>query len=96
MPGTRPGMTNERPSFRGAHVMREPGIQNAALSLHLDSGSGLFRPSRNDAFGKSRQLRQHSADVRTEADITRFIDTKNEGAHSFKKLKKAACKLNKQ
>jgi hypothetical protein len=34
-------------SFRGAAEGREPGIQMAALSVVLDSGSGADAPSRN-------------------------------------------------
>src|SRR5690349_7856287 len=36
-------------SFRGTAGGREPGIQNRARSVHLDSGSGADAPSRNDS-----------------------------------------------
>ncbi len=36
-------------SFRGAAARREPGIRNETRNVHLDSGSGVVAPSRNDS-----------------------------------------------
>src|SRR6185312_16518010 len=40
-------------SFRGAHEVREPGIQSEVRSLHLDSGS---RASRGPGMTKTKLL----------------------------------------